>query len=93
MKLSEADLSDKTGLYSIGGVDFPVLMTVKHGTLMVRSYYGDDFDFELTPNGQNRFLLQGSFPSSSSPPAPADRSSGTSAKGKISASGTKSRSR
>jgi hypothetical protein len=36
----------KTGLYKIGGVDYPVLMSIDHGTLMLRSYYGDDFDFD-----------------------------------------------
>ena len=39
VSLSDAALSDKTGLYSISGVNFPVRMTVKHGALMLRSYY------------------------------------------------------
>jgi hypothetical protein len=61
VKLSDAELSEKTGFYKIGGVDYPVLMSVDHGRLMLRSYYGDDFDFELTPVGVNRFLLRGSL--------------------------------
>jgi hypothetical protein len=61
VKLSDAELSEKTGLYKIGGVDYPVLMSVDHGRLMLRSYYGDDFDFELMPVGVNRFLLRNSI--------------------------------
>ena len=60
-KLSDAELSEKAGLYKIGGVDFPVLMSVDHGRLMLRSYYGDDFDFEITPVSANRFLLRNSI--------------------------------
>jgi CubicO group peptidase (beta-lactamase class C family) len=61
VKLSDAELSEKTGLYKIGGVDYPVRMSVDHGRLLLRSYYGDDFDFELTPVGVNRFLLRNSI--------------------------------
>jgi hypothetical protein len=61
VKLSNVELSEKTGLYKIGGVDYPALMSVDHGRLMLRSYYGDDFDFELTPVGINRFLLRNSI--------------------------------
>jgi CubicO group peptidase (beta-lactamase class C family) len=61
VKLSDTELSEKTGLYKIGGVDLPVLMSVDHGRLMLRSYYGDDFDFELMPVGVNRFLLRNSI--------------------------------
>jgi hypothetical protein len=61
VKLSDAELSEKTGLYKIGGVDYPVLMSVDHGRLKLRSYYGDDFDFELMPVGVNRFLLRNSI--------------------------------
>jgi hypothetical protein len=60
VKLSDAELSEKTGLYKIGGVDYPVRMSVDHGRLLLRSYYGDDFDFELTPVGVNRFLFRNS---------------------------------
>lgn len=59
VKLSDAELSEKTGLYKVGGVDLPVLMSVDHGRLMARAYYGDDF--ELTPVGVNRFLLRNSI--------------------------------
>lgn len=62
VELSDAELAGKTGLYRIGGVDYPVRMTVDHGTLMLRSYYGDDFDFELMPVSANRFLLRNTLP-------------------------------
>jgi CubicO group peptidase (beta-lactamase class C family) len=62
VKLSDAELSEKTGLYSIGGVDFPVLVHVIHGALMGRSYYGDDFDFEITPTAPNRFRFFNGIP-------------------------------
>jgi hypothetical protein len=61
VNLSTAELSEKTGLYRIGGVDYPVLMTVNQGTLMLRSYYGDDFDLQLMPTGPNRFLFRDSL--------------------------------
>jgi hypothetical protein len=61
VRLSDAVLSEKTGLYRIGGVDFPVLMTVDHGQMMLRSYYGEDVDFEITPISSNRFLLGNSI--------------------------------
>jgi hypothetical protein len=57
VKLSAAELSEKTGLYRIGGTEFPALLTVDHGTLMVRSYYGDDVDFEITAVGTNSFVF------------------------------------
>jgi CubicO group peptidase (beta-lactamase class C family) len=65
VKLSDAELSGKTGLYRIvgaAGKDWPVLTTVTHGALMLRSYYQDDFDFELRPTGANRFLLHDRVP-------------------------------
>jgi CubicO group peptidase (beta-lactamase class C family) len=62
VKLSAAELSEKTGLYRVTGVDFPIQASVDHGALMVRSYYGDDFDFELMPVAANRFLLRNSIP-------------------------------
>jgi CubicO group peptidase (beta-lactamase class C family) len=61
VKLSDAELSEKTGLYKIGGVDYPVRISVDYGRLLLRSYYGDDFDFELMPVGVNRFLLRNSI--------------------------------
>jgi CubicO group peptidase (beta-lactamase class C family) len=62
VKLTDAELSEKTGFYSAAGVDLPVLVTVDHGTVMARSYYGDDFDFELMPVSANRFLLRNTIP-------------------------------
>jgi hypothetical protein len=69
-KLTDAELSEKTGLYRIGGVDYPVLMSVDHGTLMLRSYYGDDFDFALTSLAANQFLLRNTVPFDFVPAAP-----------------------
>ena len=62
VKLTDADLSEKTGLYRMRGVDFPVRMSVVHGSLVGRSYFGDAFDLELTPTAANRFLLFNSIP-------------------------------
>jgi CubicO group peptidase (beta-lactamase class C family) len=62
VKLTDAELSEKTGLYRIGGVDFPVRMTVAHGVLMGRSLFGDEFDLELAPKSANQFLLYNSVP-------------------------------
>jgi CubicO group peptidase (beta-lactamase class C family) len=62
IKLSDAELSEKTGLYGVVGRDLPVLMTVNHGGLLLRSYYQDDSDFEVTPIGANRFMFQNSVP-------------------------------
>jgi hypothetical protein len=62
VKLTDAELSEKTGLYRMSGVDFPVRMTVAHGTLMGRSLFGEGFDLELTPTAANRFLLFNSVP-------------------------------
>jgi CubicO group peptidase (beta-lactamase class C family) len=62
VKVPEKDLPEMTGLYSIGGVDQPALISVDHGKLMVRAYYRDGFDIELTPIGTNRFLLRNTVP-------------------------------
>ncbi len=62
VKLTDAELSEKTGLYRIGGVDFPVRMRVANGVLVGRSYYGDDVDLELTPTAANRFQLFHNIP-------------------------------
>jgi hypothetical protein len=70
VKLTDAELSEKTGLYRAAGVDLPILVSVDHGTVMARSYYGDDFDFELTPVSANRFLLRNSIPFEFVPAAP-----------------------
>jgi CubicO group peptidase (beta-lactamase class C family) len=70
VKLSDAELSEKTGLYRAVGVDLPILVAVDHGTVMARSYYGDDFDFELTPVSANRFLLRNTIPFEFVPAAP-----------------------
>jgi len=69
VKLSEKELSAVTGLYHGVVPDRPLLFTVNHGALMVRSHYGDDFDFELTPIGTNRFAFQGGSTFDFIPPA------------------------
>jgi len=45
-------------------------MTVDHGSLMLRSYYGDDFDFEIMPVSANRFLFRNTIPFEFIPAAP-----------------------
>jgi CubicO group peptidase (beta-lactamase class C family) len=62
VKLSEAQLAEKTGLYRTVDRDLPAVMSVDHGQLMIRSYYQDDFDFVLTPVNANRFLFQNRVP-------------------------------
>jgi CubicO group peptidase (beta-lactamase class C family) len=62
VKLSESELVEMAGLYRVVGRDLPVRITINHGTLMMRSLYQDDTDFELTPVGTNRFLLQNIVP-------------------------------
>jgi len=61
-KLSDAELSEKTGLYRVVGRDVPILFSVSHGSLMVRSYFDDDSDFEITPVAANHFLLWNTVP-------------------------------
>ena len=51
-----------TGLYRFVVADWPILVSAGQGVLLVRSYYEDDFDFELTPVGANRFLFNGNVP-------------------------------
>jgi len=62
VKLTDAELSEKTGLYRLRGEEFPVRMTILSGSLMGRSYFGDAFDLALTPTAANRFLLFNSVP-------------------------------
>jgi CubicO group peptidase (beta-lactamase class C family) len=70
VKLAEKELSDKTGLYRIGGVDQPALISIDHGRLMVRAYYRDGFDIELTPISANHFLLRNTVPLEFIPASP-----------------------
>jgi CubicO group peptidase (beta-lactamase class C family) len=62
VKLSEADLASKVGLYGLVHGERPFLITVDHGSLMLRSYAQDDVDVELTPIGANRFMLAETVP-------------------------------
>jgi hypothetical protein len=62
VKLSDDELSPKAGLYRLVGRDLPILVTMNHSRLMVRSYYQDDVDFELTSIAANRFLFQNRVP-------------------------------
>ena len=55
--LTESELSEKAGLYRVVGQDMPLLFRVDHGALMLRAYYLDDSDFEITPIGANRFTF------------------------------------
>jgi CubicO group peptidase (beta-lactamase class C family) len=62
VKLTENDLTEKIGLYRAVRGGRPILITVDHGILMLRSYYGDNFDFELKPIAANRFVFQDRVP-------------------------------
>jgi CubicO group peptidase (beta-lactamase class C family) len=62
VKLTEKELSEQAGLYAMYGVDFPARMKVDHGVLMVRSYYGEDFDFAIEPLSAHQFLFQNRIP-------------------------------
>jgi CubicO group peptidase (beta-lactamase class C family) len=55
--LSADELASKAGLYRLVPRDLPILIAVRDGTLMMRSYYQDDTDVELTPVNANRFLM------------------------------------
>src|SRR5580765_3494423 len=62
VKLTDTELSGKTGLYRVRGENLPVRVSLAHGSLMGRSYYGEGFDIELMPTAPNRFLLFNSVP-------------------------------
>jgi CubicO group peptidase (beta-lactamase class C family) len=62
VKLTDAELSAKTGLYRVSGDNVPVRVSLVRGSLTGRSYYGEGFDIELTPTAANRFLLFNSIP-------------------------------
>ncbi len=51
-----------TGLYRFVLQDWPIQVSAGQGVLLARSYYQDDFDFELRPVGANRFLVNGNVP-------------------------------
>jgi CubicO group peptidase (beta-lactamase class C family) len=57
--LSDDELASKAGLYLNRSSDGLVRVSVRNGALIVRSFYGDDTDVELTPVGANRFLIPG----------------------------------
>jgi CubicO group peptidase (beta-lactamase class C family) len=60
--LSAEEVSDMTGLYRFVLQDWPILISAGRGVLLWRSYYLEDFDYELTPVGANRFLFNGNVP-------------------------------
>jgi CubicO group peptidase (beta-lactamase class C family) len=60
--LSAAEVSDMIGLYRFVSQDWPIQISAGQGVLLARSYYQDDFDFELRPVGANRFLLNCNVP-------------------------------
>ena len=88
VKLSDADLSSKAGLYRLIGRDLPVPIALRQSTLMLRSYYQDEYDFEVTPVGANRFLFQGRVPLEFVRPLLAGPRSGTSVEARIRGSGS-----
>jgi CubicO group peptidase (beta-lactamase class C family) len=60
--LSAEEVSEMTGLYRFVLQDWPIQISAGHGVLLSRSYYQEDFDYELTPVGANRFLVNGNVP-------------------------------
>jgi CubicO group peptidase (beta-lactamase class C family) len=57
--VSDDELREKSGLYRLVSQDWPFLISPGRGVLLSRSYYEEDNDFELTPVGANRFLVNG----------------------------------
>ena len=70
VKLSEAELAEKSGLYRLAGRDWPVRMTVANGVLMARSYYEDDVDSPMIAVDANHFIYKNTVPLEFVPPAP-----------------------
>ena len=71
--LSADELTAKAGLYREPSSDGAVRMSVRNGTLVVHSYYGDDSDVELTPVNANKFLYPGTTTAIEFVPAAAGR--------------------
>jgi CubicO group peptidase (beta-lactamase class C family) len=59
MTLSAGELASKTGLYLNASSERLVRVSVRNGALVVRSFYTDDMDVELTPVNANRFVIPG----------------------------------
>ena len=55
--LSAEEVSEMTGLYRFVLQDWSIQISAGQGVLLSRSYYLEDFDYELTPVGANRFWL------------------------------------
>ena len=61
VSLSDDELANRAGLYrSSSNTDRAIRISVRNGTVIARSFYGDDTDVELTPVSANRFRLPGS---------------------------------
>jgi len=70
---SADELTSKAGLYREPSSDGVVRISVRNGTLVVHSYYGDDTDIELTPVNANKFLFPGTTTAIEFAPAAAGR--------------------
>jgi hypothetical protein len=57
--LSAGELESKTGLYLNASSERLVSVSVRNRALVLRSFYTDDTDVELTPASANRFLIPG----------------------------------
>jgi Beta-lactamase len=57
--LSAGELKIKTGQYLNASSERLVRVSILHGALVLRSFYTDDTDVELTPVNANRFLIPG----------------------------------
>ena len=61
VSLSDDELANRAGLYrSSSNTDRAIRISVRNGTVIARSFYGDDTDVESTPVSANRFRLPGS---------------------------------
>lgn len=57
--LSAGELASKSGLYLNASSERLVRVSIRNGALVLRSFYTDDTDVELTPASANRFLIPG----------------------------------
>jgi CubicO group peptidase (beta-lactamase class C family) len=56
---SGGELASRTGLYLNASSERLVRVSIRNGALVLRSFYTDDTDIDLTPVGADRFLIPG----------------------------------
>ena len=68
MSLSAEELASKTGLYRLGSDENHIVsMSVRDGRLMLRDFYGDNYDMLMTPSAQTDSWLPAPRSSSRQP--------------------------